>query len=160
MENGMANVKIAFRRKAQVADGTWAFYFDKPGDFVFEAGQYVALVVPRLVEPDKRGPVRSLSMCSAPYEDELNFTVRDTGSPYKKTLLALEPGEEAQATKPIGHFTLSHAADHQPIVFIIGGIGITPARSILKQAEHEGAIGHSPSSTPIATGGTLRIMKN
>lgn len=133
----MANFPLTFLRKEQVADGTWSFYFAKPADFQYEAGQYVALVLPRLVAPDKRGPVRSLSLCSAPSEPELAFTVRLTESGFKRSLAALEPGEVAQATKPIGHFTLSHAADGKRIVFLVGGIGITPVRSILVQAAAE-----------------------
>lgn len=135
----MANFQLIFKRKEQVADGTWSFFFEKPADFRYEAGQYVALVLPRLVAPDKRGPVRSLSISSAPCEVELMFSVRITDSGFKESLMALEPGEVAQATKPIGHFTLSHAADGKRIVFLVGGIGITPVRSILRQAEHEGS---------------------
>lgn len=135
----MANFPLTFKRKEQVADGTWSFFFEKPADFHYEAGQYVAIVLPRLAAPDKRGPVRSLSICSAPCEAEVVFAVRMTDSGFKHTLLALEPGEIAQATKPIGHFTLSHASDGKPIVFLVGGIGITPVRSILKQAEHDGS---------------------
>lgn len=130
----MANFSLTFKNKVQVADGTWSFIFEKPADFVFEAGQYVALVLPRLVAPDKRGPVRSLSICSAPSEADLVFSVRITDSGFKQTLMALEPGEIAQATKPIGHFTLAHAADGKRIVFLAGGIGVTPIRSILVES--------------------------
>lgn len=135
----MANFQLTFTKKEQVADGTWSFYFEKPADFVFEAGQYVALVLPRLVAPDARGPVRSLSICSAPFETDLVFTMRISESGFKQSIMALTPGEVVQATKPIGHFTLAHADDMKPMVFLVGGIGVTPARSILKQAEHEGS---------------------
>lgn len=134
----MANSQLKFTKKEQVADGTWSFYFEKPVDFVFEAGQYVALVLPRLIAPDARGPVRSLSICSAPVETELVFTMRISDTGYKESIMALEPGEICQATKPIGHFTLSHASDGKPVVFIGGGIGITPIRSILVQSMHDG----------------------
>lgn len=134
----MANFPLKFKNKIQVADGTWSFIFEKPADFVFEAGQYVALVLPRLVAPDKRGPVRSLSICSAPSEPDLVFSVRITESGFKQTLMALEPGEVAQATKPIGHFTLAHAPDGKRIVFLAGGIGVTPIRSILVESAHMG----------------------
>lgn len=135
---GMANFSLKYTHKEQVADSTWAFYFEKPADFVFEAGQYVALVLPRLVAPDKRGPVRSLSICSAPCETELMFAVRVTESSYKQTLMALQSGEVAVATKPIGHFTLSHATGDKRVVFLAGGIGVTPVRSILVQSVHDG----------------------
>lgn len=133
----MANFPLRFKNKVELADSTWAFHFEKPADFVFEAGQYVALVLPRLVAPDKRGPVRSLSIASAPCEEDLMFVVRLTDSGYKQTLMVLEPGEVAQATKPIGHFTLSHATDDKRIVFLAGGIGVTPIRSILVQSVHD-----------------------
>lgn len=133
----MANTTLQFKNKIPVADGTWSFLFEKPADFSFEAGQYIALVLPRLIVPDARGPVRSLSICSAPCESDLVFTVRITESGYKQTLMALEPGEMVQVTKPIGHFTLSHAADQQRMVFLAGGIGVTPVRSILVQAVHD-----------------------
>lgn len=134
----MANFSLKFKNKIQVADGTWSFVFEKPADFAFEAGQYIALVLPRLVVPDKRGPVRSLSICSAPSERDLVFSVRITDSGFKQTLMALEPGEVAQATKPIGHFVLSHASDGKRIVFLAGGIGVTPIRSILIESTHAG----------------------
>ena len=133
----MAHFALTFKNKVQVADGTWAFHFEKPVDFAFQAGQYVALVLPRLVAPDKRGPVRSLSLSSAPCEEDIVFSLRITESGFKQTLMALEPGEIAQATKPIGHFTLAHATDDHPIVFLAGGIGVTPIRSILVEAAHE-----------------------
>lgn len=134
----MANFSLKFKNKVQVADGTWSFHFAKPTDFVFEAGQYVALVLPRLVGSDARGPVRSLSICSAPSESDLVFSVRITESGFKQTLMALEPGEVAQAAKPIGHFTLAHASDGKRIVFLAGGIGVTPIRSILVESAHMG----------------------
>lgn len=130
----MANFPLKFKNKVQVADGTWSFHFEKPVDFTFEAGQYVALVLPRLVVPDKRGPVRSLSICSAPSEPDIVFSIRITESGFKQTLMVLEPGEIAQATNPTGHFTLEHAADGKRIVFLAGGIGVTPIRSILVES--------------------------
>lgn len=133
----MGVITLKYLRKRKIARDTWAFSFEKPAGFVHEAGQYVALVLPRLVTPDPHGPVRSLSIASAPCEDELLFAVRDTQSPYKRTFLDLRPGEKATVTAPVGHFTLSHTSDDKPIVFLIGGIGITPARSILVQAAHD-----------------------
>lgn len=133
----MANFSLTYQSKREIARDTWEFIFSKPEDFVFEAGQYVALVLPRLVVPDSRGPVRSLSIASAPCESDLCFTMRLSESGYKQTIMTLEPGEVAQATKPIGHFTLSNASDGRRIVFLVGGIGVTPMRSILVQAVHD-----------------------
>lgn len=135
----MANTVLKLKKKEEVATGTTAFYFDKPKNFLYQAGQYVAMVLPRLDSPDPRGPVRSLSIASAPCEEDLAFAMRNTESGFKETIFAMPVGETVQVTAPIGHFTLSHASDDKPIVFLVGGIGITPVRSILKQAEHDGS---------------------
>lgn len=135
----MANFSIRFKEKREVAHDTFALAFTKPTGFTYEAGQYVALVVQNLVKPDPKGGVRSFSLSSAPYEEDLIFAFRNTGSGFKETLMAMKPGDTVEITKPVGHFTLSHASDGNPIVFLVGGIGITPVRSILKQAEHNGA---------------------
>ncbi len=134
----MANYTLTLKEHRTVADGTELFVFDKPADFVFEAGQYVAMMLTNLVAPDTRAGVRSLSIASAPCEDDLYFAMRKSDSGFKQTLFALQPGETVAVTKAIGHFTLSHAPDGLPIVFLVGGIGVTPVRSLLKQAEHEG----------------------
>ncbi len=135
----MANFTLTLKEQRAVADGTELFVFDKPADFTYKAGQYVAMMLTSLVAPDTRAGVRSLSIASAPCEEDLYFAMRRSDSGFKQTMFALRPGDTVAVTKAIGHFTLSHASDDLPIVFLIGGIGITPARSILKQAEHEGS---------------------
>ncbi len=135
----MANYTLTFREKKTVADRTEMFIFDKPADFTFEAGQYVVIRLANLVAPDSRAGVRSFSISSAPFEEQLTFTMRQGISGFKQTMYALKPGDTIAANGPAGHFTLVNAADSQPIVFLVGGIGVTPMRSILKQAEHEGS---------------------
>lgn len=117
------------------------FYFTKPEGLAFSAGQYVAMKLPRLVEPDKRGPARSLSIATAPSEQELGFGMRNTGSGFKKTLWSLKPGEQVDVTDAIGFFTLD-PEEERTIVLLAGGIGITPVRSILKEAEARGSQQH------------------
>jgi len=134
----MANYTLTLKKRQTMAYGTELFAFGKPADFTFEAGQYVAMMLSPLVAPDLRAGVRSLSISSAPYEEDLFFTMRGGESGFKQTMFALKPGDTVQATKAIGHFTLAHTKDTLPIVFLVGGIGITPVRSILKQAEHDG----------------------
>lgn len=134
----MANYTLTFKERQTVADGTDMFVFEKPAEFIFEAGQYVVLRLTNLVAPDTRAGVRSFSISSAPCEDHIAFTMRQGDSGFKQTMYALKQGETIMATGPVGHFTLSHAPDTLPIVFLVGGIGVTPMRSILKQAEHDG----------------------
>jgi ferredoxin-NADP reductase len=133
----MKTYSLRLKDKYELADRTVAFVFEKPEDFAFQAGQYVVMTLPKLLFPDDRRGMRSLSIASAPYEQDLTFAMRITESGFKRTLNALEVGEEVTVTQPIGHFVLPEE-DARPVVFLVGGIGVTPARSILRQAEHDG----------------------
>ncbi len=119
-----------------VAEKTLAVKLEKPSDFSFVAGQYVVLSVPKLVEPDSKGPNRCMSIASAPSDDHLLFAMRISETGYKQTIAGLKPGDEMIVGAPVGHFTLV-PNDTRPVVFLVGGIGVTPARSILRQASFD-----------------------
>ena len=129
---------LTLKESREVADGTRLFIFDKPEGYEFQAGQYVALTVPNLIAPDEKRGIRSFSLSSAPCQDEIWFTMRNGESGFKKTFWAMQPGSIITVTKPVGFFTLN-AEDPRPVVFLVGGIGITPVRSILTQAAHDGS---------------------
>jgi ferredoxin-NADP reductase len=61
----------------------------------------------------------------------ISTRIRDT--PYKKRLASLEIGTEVQAWGPQGEFIL-HQDHSKPAVFLSGGIGVTPFRSMIKYA--------------------------
>lgn len=95
------------------------------------------MTLPVLSFPDNRRGIRSLSIASAPYEDELVFAMRITDSGFKQTLKMMEMGSEVIITQAIGNFVLDES--DRSVVFLIGGIGITPVRSILRQAVRDGS---------------------
>ena len=123
-------ITLTLQKVEDCANGTKTFVFDKPENFTFRAGQYVAFKIDNLIAPDYRAGVRSLSICSAPSEPFMAFTVRESESGFKKTLWAMEPGATASITPPIGKFVLD-PEDMREVVFLIGGVGITPVRSML-----------------------------
>ena len=135
----MVGFSLTLKEVRDVADGTCLFIFDKPEGYTFKAGQYVAFEVPKLegIEIDTRGLIRSLSIASAPFEEELYFSMRKGESSFKQICWMLAPGMAVTITKAVGFFVLPADEDARPIVFLAGGIGVTPVRSILKQAEHE-----------------------
>lgn len=138
----MNGLTITLKETRDVADGTRLFVFEKPQGYTFKAGQYVALEVPKPdgmdgMEIDPRGLTRSLSIASAPFESDLHFTMRKGESSFKQVCWKLIPGATVVITKAVGFFVLPAEEDTRPIVFVAGGIGITPVRSILKQAEHD-----------------------
>lgn len=63
------------------------------------------------------------------------------GSTFKKTLKGLKPGDSIEVTDVDGDFIV--ADPRKQYVFIAGGIGITPFRSILKEAVHAGTPLHA-----------------
>ena len=129
----MAGYQLKLKRKQQVAEGTLALYFDKPDDFSFQAGQCARLVLIDPPETDDEGNGRIFSLASTPIESELMVATRIRTSAFKRVLNTLEPGAELTLKGPYGDFTLP-ADSARELVFITGGIGITPVRSMLLQA--------------------------
>jgi ferredoxin-NADP reductase len=129
----MNTYSICLKDKYEIAERTMAFVFEKPEGFQFQAGQYVAMTLPKLDFADAKGATRVLSIASAPSDTELVFGMRITESAFKKTLAAMPLGGEVIIRDATGHFTLPEDQEKQ-VVFLAGGIGITPVRSILRQA--------------------------
>ncbi|MGH3558833.1 MAG: ferredoxin--NADP reductase, partial [Mycobacterium sp.] len=73
---------------------------------------------------------------SAPFEDHIASTTRLRDTAFKRVLKDSPIGTEVELDAPYGSFTL-HNNVARPAVFLTGGIGITPARSITLQADHD-----------------------
>lgn len=107
---------------------TFWFEPEKPLDQL--AGQYIELTLP----VSSGSPRRWFTLSSSPTESPLvsiTTRVNEPISPFKSQLLGLEPGALITLTGPLGDFVLPKDKSI-PLVFIAGGIGITPFRSILK----------------------------
>ena len=128
--------KTKLQRKEEVADGTMAFHFEKPAGFTFKAGQFGDLTLINPVETDTEGNTRGFSLASAPYEGDLMFATRMRDTAFKRVLRTMAIGTEVSLDAPYGSFTLHNNA-RIPAVFLTGGIGVTPVRSIILQATHD-----------------------
>lgn len=127
------SVAVTLRKKEAVADGTMAFYFDKPIGASFKAGQHLnmTLIDPR--ETDAEGNDRTFSIASAPSEPYLEIATRMRDTAFKRTLKNMTIGSSVLIQPPHGSFLLHNDAS-KSAVFLIGGIGITPVLSIIKDA--------------------------
>lgn len=131
----MAKVNIKLKSKKEVASGTMAFHFEKPAGFTFKAGQFADYTLVNPSETDAEGDTRGFSF-GAPYEDEIIFTTRMRDTAFKRNLKKMPIGTEVTLDGAYGSFTLQNNTKI-PAVFLSGGIGITPVRSIVLQATHD-----------------------
>lgn len=130
----IANVKLI--KKEPIAEGTIAFHFEKPEDFEFRAGQFADYTLINPLETDEEGSTRGFSLAYAPFEDDLVAASRMRDTAFKRVLKDLPIGTEIKLDGPYGDFTL-HKTETTPAVFLIGGIGVTPVRSMIAQATHD-----------------------
>lgn len=122
--------------KKHLVDNVWIFRFKPDGPFSWTAGQYIRVELPH-DKPDAEGTKRWFTNSAAPFEGVMQISTRITGSTFKQALSKLEPGDTLQLLEnPEGDFVWEDS--ERRIVFVAGGIGITPFHSILKQRAHDG----------------------
>src|SRR5215510_12916064 len=129
----MANFGVKLESREKVAEGTMAFHFEKPPGFQHKAGQFVRLTLINPSETDAEGTGRTFTLASAPYERDLMIATRMRDTAFKRVLRSGAVGLEVELRGPFGALTL-HDDSSRPAVFLAGGIGITPFRSIALDA--------------------------
>ncbi len=125
------SAKLIGREK--LAAGVTIFRFEKPEGFRFLAGQYCVVSVPDMGFQDGRGLQRPFSIASSPLEKELLFVAKLSDSAVKRTMAEMPSGAIVTLGQPLGSLVLPEDAAI-PLVFLAGGIGITPFRSLCRYA--------------------------
>jgi ferredoxin-NADP reductase len=126
---------LRLKEKEHLIDNVWAFRFEPGEPLHWTAGQFVRVELPH-DNPDDEGTKRWFTVSSAPYEGIVQITTRVTDSTFKQALAALPVGGELRLIEePEGEFVWEDS--DKPLVFVAGGIGITPFRSMLKQRAHD-----------------------
>ncbi|MBP8242599.1 MAG: hypothetical protein KAX36_09485 [Thermoflexales bacterium] len=122
---------LKLARKEHIGADVWDFIFAVDRPLSFAPGQYMEWTLGH-PDPDSRGNRRYFTMASSPTESEVRVGVKipERASSYKRAMLAMEAGSTMVAGQLAGDFTIPRDAA-QPLVFIAGGIGITPFRSII-----------------------------
>jgi len=121
------------KEKREVAKGTLLVTCDLQGVEVdFRPGQYFWVELLESPYDDERGLRRHITVVTSPTErGVLGLCTRLRDSAFKKTLAELEVGDEVEVEQPKGDWALPE--DTSPsYVFVAGGIGITPYRSMLR----------------------------
>ena len=106
----------------------------KPDGFMYESGQYC--IIPFA------GRDVYMSLVTHPSDELVRIAFRVGASPLKNYLQSLRQNDTLLLQKPDGHFVLGDKVGKAPMVFLAGGIGITPIRSLigeLARREHDTA---------------------
>jgi glycine betaine catabolism B len=133
---------LALKEKKEVGAGIYDFSFQYNSatekKISFRPGQYLEWTLGH-AKPDGRGNRRYFTIASSPAENEVHLGVRfyEPSSSFKRTLLAMKPGDTIIAGQLAGDFTLPRDPQKK-LAFIAGGIGITPFRSMVKDLMDRG----------------------
>lgn len=126
------SMRLRLKEKIQVSPRVYDYVFIPETPLRFIPGQYMEWTLPHR-RIDGRGNRRSFTIASSPTEGEVHLGVKfyEPSSSYKRALQALPENGMLVASQLSGDFTLP-ADTGRKLVFIAGGIGITPFRSMLK----------------------------
>ncbi len=105
----------------------------RPEEYSFVAGQYLLLTL----KTAEGALTKPFTHSSSPHDPYLEITTRLSGSVFKKTLETLGREDTVHVTGPAGRFAVPDGESR--VAFLVGGVGITPAISMLRWWSEQGA---------------------
>lgn len=133
-----AKLVLKLRESVPIAASSYDFVFDSDERLDFSPGQYLEWTLPTS-HSDSRGNRRYFTIASSPTEDGLRIGVRfsEPSSTFKEELKVMARGGSIVASGLAGDFVLPRDRSRK-LVFIAGGIGITPFRSMVRYLMDKG----------------------
>lgn len=121
---------VAYLGFRPCADEIGSFRFSRPSGYSFTPGQFFALSL----QTEEGLVAKFFSHADAPDDPEIELTTRLSGSVFKSQLLALSAGDVVRISGPKGRLGVPEGAS--AVGFLAGGVGITPAHSIIRDVMH------------------------
>jgi len=120
------NIPLIVKELRRESADCWSIVYEKPPGFTFEAGMWMDV---RFLAPELTIG-RTFSFASAPTEPDLMITFKKGSTRFKQSLASVRPGDVMLITQ-YGSNGLRWDRTH-PSVFLAGGVGIAPLRSMIK----------------------------
>ena len=128
----MIKFVLELKEKIQVAADVYDFLFTPNKKLIFKPGQYLGLILGN-GDQDGKDRRRYFSIASSPTEADIRIGIKFHFKPNSLTqsMLSLKSGHKLEVSQLAGDFVLSKNKNKK-LVFIAGGIGVTPFRSMIK----------------------------
>ena len=123
---------LSLKKRSRLSPDIFDFVFTPSQRLAFLPGQYLEATLAHQ-NPDSRGVRRYFTVASSPTEDTIHLGVRfyERGSSFKRALRAMTNRTRLIGGPIAGDFVLPRDRTRK-LVFIAGGVGVTPYRSMLK----------------------------
>jgi ferredoxin-NADP reductase len=133
-------MNVTLEKITPESDTINTFHFRPEKPLHYTAGQFIELTVPHET-PDERGTKHWFTLSSSPTDELLAITTRFShpSSTFKTALHAIEPGAELHMSDAMGDFVLPKLIQ-TPLIFVAGGIGVTPFHSMLSWLADTGEV--------------------
>lgn len=130
----MSEHQMTFIEKIQRTPNVFSFRFNIEPPITFIAGQFAQIIFDTHNITNKTLN-KYLSFSNTPGNPFIEFTKKISGSEFSQKLIGLKAGDCISIKGPLGNCFL-HDKDSK-VLFLVGGIGITPVMSILGQIVEE-----------------------
>lgn len=135
-------IRATYLSRTQLTSTTYDLTFAVDQSLEFTPGQYAEWTLP-IERTDNRGNRRYFTIASSPTNThEVHLAILTDparSSSFKKSILALIPGDPIFVTHVAGSFIMPSNTSEK-LVFIAGGIGITPFYSMAQYLKEKGEV--------------------